>query len=619
MLKSIFALSAIASKTLANLAITQPLSGDKVEAGNEYTVKWTQKGDNVTLSDIGQSHIYLFAGNESLAMVPLSQLGTVDATEKEFTTTIDPDVGQDGIFYSLRIVSDSLPAQTEEASNYGYPYIAYTGIFGLTGMTGTFNETLLNATNTGKADYDDNSESYNNTDNNISNSEKNIIDEIDDSSTNKSTSNDNGSGDKDDDSSASKSKAFAAMGAIILERSPSESVGEEETSRQLNEYKPPKGFKLKGVDQSSSVDWLKLAKDDDYEIVCLRVPENIKTKHLKGMKLDFDSKDNKLGTIDVKGSEMSIHSQLTSNSKESRNKFESASINDEMDQFKLLLPNKQGQLVTVDKPIHHRLQLSDNIPMLKAPKFEKHTSSDGAIKREQPTDKLKWRFRPPGFDTGGIDGTVNEQASPNKDKKEKKDKSDKKNTKDRKPCKTASARRITAVIPNYPYARQDRKDKSRAPITAKLVANMLTTAGCDHVITLDLHASQIQGFFDIPVDNLYTEPIMINYIKTSVPDWENAVVFSPDAGGAKRATALADRLNVNFGLIHRSRVRNGDDKEEDHMDVVVGNVQGKVALLVDDMVVSAQTMKLASTELAKKGATAVYAIVSHGEKNVMRS
>ncbi|EOR02798.1 Ribose-phosphate pyrophosphokinase 2 [Wallemia ichthyophaga EXF-994] len=470
------------------------------------------------------------------------------------------------------------------------------------------------------------------------------------------------------------------------ERSPSESVGEEETSRQLNEYKPPKGFKLKGVDQSSSVDWLKLAKDDDYEIVCLRVPENIKTKHLKGMKLDFDSKDNKLGTIDVKGSEMSIHSQLTSNSKESRNKFESASINDEMDQFKLLLPNKQGQLVTVDKPIHHRLQLSDNIPMLKAPKFEKHTSSDGAIKREQPTDKLKWRFRPPGFDTGGIDGTVNEQASPNKDKKEKKDKSDKKNTKDRKrnshpelakevserlglnlspcvvnkfsnqeinvrigesvreedvfiiqsgcgdindslmellilanACKTASARRITAVIPNYPYARQDRKDKSRAPITAKLVANMLTTAGCDHVITLDLHASQIQGFFDIPVDNLYTEPIMINYIKTSVPDWENAVVFSPDAGGAKRATALADRLNVNFGLIHRSRVRNGDDKEEDHMDVVVGNVQGKVALLVDDMVVSAQTMKLASTELAKKGATAVYAIVSHGEKNVMRS
>ncbi|EIM23297.1 phosphoribosyl pyrophosphokinase [Wallemia mellicola CBS 633.66] len=179
-------------------------------------------------------------------------------------------------------------------------------------------------------------------------------------------------------------------------------------------------------------------------------------------------------------------------------------------------------------------------------------------------------------------------------------------------CKTASARRITAVIPNYPYARQDRKDKSRAPITAKLIANMLTTAGCDHVITLDLHASQIQGFFDIPVDNLYTEPIMINYVKSSIPDWEDAVVFSPDAGGAKRATALADRLNVNFGLIHRSRVRNGDNKEEDHMDVVVGNVEGKVAILIDDMVVSAQTLKLASTELAKKGATAVYAIVSHG-------
>ena len=104
-------------------------------------------------------------------------------------------------------------------------------------------------------------------------------------------------------------------------------------------------------------------------------------------------------------------------------------------------------------------------------------------------------------------------------------------------CKTASARRITAVIPSFPYARMDKKDASRAPITAKLVANMLTTAGADHVITMDLHASQIQGFFDIPVDNLYTEPLFISYIKRHIPDWRNSIIVSPDAGGAKRCVS----------------------------------------------------------------------------------
>jgi ribose-phosphate pyrophosphokinase len=101
-------------------------------------------------------------------------------------------------------------------------------------------------------------------------------------------------------------------------------------------------------------------------------------------------------------------------------------------------------------------------------------------------------------------------------------------------CKTASARRITAVIPCFPYARQDKKDKSRAPITAKLIANMLTVAGASHVITMDLHASQIQGFFDIPVDNLYAEPSSLKYIRQSIPDFNNGVIVSPDAGGAKR-------------------------------------------------------------------------------------
>ena len=100
-------------------------------------------------------------------------------------------------------------------------------------------------------------------------------------------------------------------------------------------------------------------------------------------------------------------------------------------------------------------------------------------------------------------------------------------------CKTASARRITAVIPNFPYARQDKKDKSRAPITAKLMANMLQTAGCNHVITMDLHASQIQGFFNVPVDNLYAEPSTLRWIRANL-DVEKIVVVSPDAGGAKR-------------------------------------------------------------------------------------
>ncbi|KAK3742617.1 hypothetical protein QZH41_000463 [Actinostola sp. cb2023] len=101
-------------------------------------------------------------------------------------------------------------------------------------------------------------------------------------------------------------------------------------------------------------------------------------------------------------------------------------------------------------------------------------------------------------------------------------------------CKIASAQRVTAVIPCFPYARQDKKDKSRAPISAKLVANMLSVAGADHIITMDLHASQIQGFFDIPVDNLYAEPAVLKWIKENVTDWQDAVIVSPDAGGAKR-------------------------------------------------------------------------------------
>jgi len=173
-------------------------------------------------------------------------------------------------------------------------------------------------------------------------------------------------------------------------------------------------------------------------------------------------------------------------------------------------------------------------------------------------------------------------------------------------CRTASARRITAVIPCFPYARQDKKDKSRAPITAKLVANMLQTAGCNHVITMDLHASQIQGFFNVPVDNLYAEPSMLNYIREKL-DYVNAVIVSPDAGGAKRATAVADRLDLPFALIHKERLRANEVSKM----TLVGNVRGKVAILVDDMADTCGTLAKAAETLRQNGATKIYAIVVH--------
>ncbi|AFR96555.1 ribose-phosphate pyrophosphokinase [Cryptococcus neoformans] len=177
-------------------------------------------------------------------------------------------------------------------------------------------------------------------------------------------------------------------------------------------------------------------------------------------------------------------------------------------------------------------------------------------------------------------------------------------------CKIASARRITAIIPHFPYARQDKKDKSRAPITAKLVANMLREAGCDHVITMDLHASQIQGFFDVPVDKhccLYAEPSMIQYMRNNI-DVHDCVIVSPDAGGAKRATSIADRLNVEFALFHKERKK---ANEVSRM-VLVGSVTGKIAILVDDMADTCGTLGLAARNLLEAGATKVYAFATHG-------
>ncbi|KAH7731121.1 Prps1l1 protein [Aphelenchoides avenae] len=175
-------------------------------------------------------------------------------------------------------------------------------------------------------------------------------------------------------------------------------------------------------------------------------------------------------------------------------------------------------------------------------------------------------------------------------------------------CKIASSCRVAAVIPCFPYARQDKKDKSRAPISAKLVANMLSVSGADHIITMDLHASQIQGFFDIPVDNLYAEPAILKYIRESIPNWQDSVIVSPDAGGAKRVTAIADRLNVDFALIHKERKR---ANEVENM-TLVGNVQGKVAILVDDMADTCGTICLAADKLIDAGAQKVYAFCVHG-------
>lgn len=162
-------------------------------------------------------------------------------------------------------------------------------------------------------------------------------------------------------------------------------------------------------------------------------------------------------------------------------------------------------------------------------------------------------------------------------------------------------------MPHFPYARQDKKDKSRAPITAKLVANMLQKAGCDHVITMDLHASQIQGFFDVPVDNLYAEPSTLQWMRDNC-DVENTVIVSPDAGGAKRATSMADKLNVDFALFHKERKK---ANEVSRM-VLVGSVTGKTAILVDDMADTCGTLGRAAKHLIEAGAERVLAVVTHG-------
>jgi len=171
--------------------------------------------------------------------------------------------------------------------------------------------------------------------------------------------------------------------------------------------------------------------------------------------------------------------------------------------------------------------------------------------------------------------------------------------------KRASAERITAVLPYYGYARQDRKDKPRVPISARLVAALLETAGADRVLTLDLHAAQIQGFFDIPVDHLFASPVMIEYFKA-----QNALgmtVVSPDAGGVERARAFAKRLNAPLAIIDKRR----EEANVAEVMNVVGEVRGRHCLLVDDLIDTAGTLVKGAEALLEKGAVSVSACATH--------
>ncbi|CAG8645658.1 926_t:CDS:2 [Ambispora leptoticha] len=218
-------------------------------------------------------------------------------------------------------------------------------------------------------------------------------------------------------------------------------------------------------------------------------------------------------------------------------------------------------------------------------------------------------------------------------------------------CKTASAARVTAVIPCFPYARQPDAPYKRngAPLSripknafiarpssslslsgtqtpimggrhlggykhwiarsGTLVANLLTCAGADHIMTMDLHDPQFQGFFDIPVDNLYGQPLMVKYIRENIPNWEQAVVVSPDAGGAKRATAIADMLQMDFALIHKERRSQHQPHKADMM--LVGHVKDKVCILIDDIADTSFTITKAAKVLVDNGAQKVYAIITH--------
>jgi ribose-phosphate pyrophosphokinase len=171
--------------------------------------------------------------------------------------------------------------------------------------------------------------------------------------------------------------------------------------------------------------------------------------------------------------------------------------------------------------------------------------------------------------------------------------------------KRASAERVTAVIPYYGYARQDRKVAPRAPITAKLIADLITTAGASRVLTIDLHAGQIQGFFNIPVDHLYSAPVMIEFIKKKFAD--NLVIVSPDAGGVERARAFGKRLGASLAIIDKRR----PEPNQSSVMNIIGEIQNKTALLLDDIVDTAGTLAQSADALLEAGAKRVAACCTH--------
>ena len=172
----------------------------------------------------------------------------------------------------------------------------------------------------------------------------------------------------------------------------------------------------------------------------------------------------------------------------------------------------------------------------------------------------------------------------------------------------ASAHRITAVIPFFGYARQDRKDQSRVPISAKLIANLLVAAGVDRVVTLDLHSPQIQGFFDIPVDHLYAAPLLVNFFNENVAKNAPLVVVSPDVGAVKMARSYAQPISADLAIIVKQRF-NSTNVEGTNL---IGDVKGKIAWIVDDMTESAGTLCMAAEILKNAGAKEIYAGVTHG-------
>ncbi len=171
----------------------------------------------------------------------------------------------------------------------------------------------------------------------------------------------------------------------------------------------------------------------------------------------------------------------------------------------------------------------------------------------------------------------------------------------------ASARRITAVIPYFGYARQDRKVGPRTPISAKLVANLITEAGANRVLTVDLHAGQIQGFFDIPTDNLFAQPVIVKDILDNL-NGETPMVVSPDVGGVVRARGLARRLNTDLAIVDKRREKAGVSEVMN----IIGDVEGRPCILIDDIVDSGGTLANAADALIENGATAVYAYCTHG-------